>query len=119
MSEENLEELINKMEESVHIESQAKKRMPDFRRLALGLRDDIDKNMLSLLVNDETPTGTVNGSNTAFTLANTPKSGTLKVYVNGQRMQSGSGNDYTLSGVTITFTTAPPTNSVILCDYQK
>lgn len=69
-------------------------------------------------VDSETPTGTVNGSNTDFTLANTPISGSLKVYVNGQRMKAG-GEDYTLSGKTITFVTAPPTGSIILVDYRS
>lgn len=68
-------------------------------------------------VDNETPTGTVNGSNTVFTLANVPKAGTVKVYVNGSRMQTTG--DYTISSATITFNTAPPTTSIILCDYEK
>lgn len=66
---------------------------------------------------DETPSGTVNGSNTAFILANTPVSGSLIVFRDGQRLVGG-GADYTLSGTTITFVTAPATGSVIKCDYQ-
>jgi len=112
-------ELKQKMEEAIQIKSQAKKRMPDFRKLAMGLRGDIDANKESMgtFVDDETPTGTVNGSNKAFVLANTPKSGSEKVFVNGQRMKGG-GEDYTLSDKTITFETAPPTNSIILVDYR-
>lgn len=68
-------------------------------------------------IDDETPTGTVNGVNTIFTLvAKSPEAGSLKVFVNGQRMRVT--DDYTLSGKTITFVTAPPTNSIILCDYR-
>lgn len=67
----------------------------------------------------ETPTGTINGTNTAFTLANSPISGTEMVYKNGQLMNGGSGNDYTISANTITFTTAPKTGTVLLVTYWK
>jgi hypothetical protein len=66
-------------------------------------------------VRNEVPTGTVNGSNKDFVLANTPTAGSLQVYVNGQRFTVTE--DFTLSGATITFVTAPPTTSKILCDY--
>jgi len=69
----------------------------------------------------ETPSGTIDGSNTNFTLANTPTAGTERVFVNGVRMRSGAGNDYTISGGTITFLTGaiPQTDDVILVDYMK
>jgi phage-related tail fiber protein len=54
-------------------------------------------------VDRETPSGTQNGSNAAFTLANTPVAGSEHVYFNGQLQDAGSGNDYTISGNTITF----------------
>lgn len=73
--------------------------------------------MDSHIIENETPTGTVNGVNTDFALAGTPNPSTsLKVFVNGQRMQLTG--DYTLSVNTITFLTAPPTSSIILCDYR-
>lgn len=65
---------------------------------------------------DETPSGTVNGSNTVFTLTSTPLSGSLKVYVGGVRLRVTE--DYTLSGNTITFVSAPETGAIILCDYR-
>lgn len=67
----------------------------------------------------ETPAGTVNGTNPTFTLANTPTSGTVRLYVNGIRQNNGSSNDWTISGGTITFVTAsiPLTGDVILADY--
>ena len=69
------------------------------------------------LVDDITPTGTVNGTNTIFTLANIPSPTTsLRVYVNGQRMTLTE--DFTLSNNTITFVIAPPTGSIIRCDYR-
>jgi hypothetical protein len=44
----------------------------------------------------------VSGSGTSFTLANTPVSGTLRLFGAGQRLTPGAGNDYTISGATIT-----------------
>lgn len=58
-------------------------------------------------VKRETPSGTINGSNVTFTLANTPIAGSEEVFVNGSLLDAGSGNDYTISGDTITFATAP------------
>jgi len=68
------------------------------------------------LVN-ETP----NGSITAFTIDNAPIAGTEHVYVNGVLMNQGSGNDYTISGVTITFQTGaiPQTGDIVLVSYLK
>lgn len=68
---------------------------------------------------EETPSGSINGSNTTFTLANTPTSGTVKLYLNGVRQKSGAGNDYTISTTTITMTTAPVSGDVLLVDYMK
>lgn len=70
-------------------------------------------------VTRETPSGTVNGSNVTFTLANTPVAGTEHVYLNGILQESGSGNDYTISGATITYLTAPLTNDKIRVSYLK
>lgn len=57
------------------------------------------------LATRETPSGTVNGSNTDFTLANIPTSGTEMVFVNGVLQDSGAGNDYTIADDVITFLT--------------
>lgn len=69
----------------------------------------------------EVPTGTINGVNATFTLAATPIAGKECVYVNGIRQQSGAGNDYTISGATITFLSGaiPQTGDNILVDYLK
>jgi hypothetical protein len=69
----------------------------------------------------ETPGGTPNGSNTAFTLANSPSNSgaNLQLYLNGQRLKSGSGNDYTISGANITMLFAPATGDTLLADYLK
>jgi aspartate 1-decarboxylase len=72
-------------------------------------------------VTREVPTGSVNSSNRAFTLANTPVAGSEEVYVNGVLQNSGSGNDYVISTNTITFEVAatPQTGDVILVNYRK
>lgn len=57
------------------------------------------------LVVRETPSGTINGSNPTFTLANTPTAGTEQIFVNGILQDAGAGNDYQISGATITFET--------------
>lgn len=67
----------------------------------------------------EVPTGLMNGSNTVFTLGNTPISGTEEVFKRGLLMNAGAGNDYTISGNTITFARAPISTDVILVNYWK
>jgi hypothetical protein len=52
-------------------------------------------------VYDEEPAVT-NGS-PVVTLANTPIASTHRVYLNGQRMREGVGNDFTIAGAVITF----------------
>lgn len=67
----------------------------------------------------ETPSGSVNGANTSYTLANTPTAGTEQVYLNGLLQEPGAGNDYTISGGTITYLTAPVTGDRIRVSYMK
>lgn len=69
---------------------------------------------------NEVPSGTINGSNVTFTLANTPTSGTVQIYKNGLRQTLTA--DYTISGSTITFSTAPSStgfSDVLIADYLK
>ena len=73
----------------------------------------------SNFVDKEVPSGTINGSNTAFSLANTPISGSEHLYLNGVLMESGSGNDYTISGASITMATAPLTGEKMRATYRK
>src|SRR5690606_26013000 len=71
---------------------------------------------LSDFVFGEVPTGTINGSNVTFTLANTVEPGTERVYLDGVRMKEGSGNDYTIAGDEITFESGqiPQTGQTLL-----
>lgn len=69
-------------------------------------------------VSGETPGGTINGSNDAFTTANNYVAGSLKVYRDGIRLLEGSGNDFTEDGGNdFTMTTAPETGSILQVDY--
>jgi hypothetical protein len=66
---------------------------------------------------DETPSGTINGTNVTFTLAHSPNpAGSLELFLNG--LQQNRGVDYTLSTNTITFTSAPVTSSTLLAWYR-
>jgi hypothetical protein len=68
-------------------------------------------------INGETPSGTINSTNLVFTLANTPVTGKEYIYLNGIRQKRTT--DYTISGSTITFITAPATGNELLADYLK
>lgn len=67
----------------------------------------------------ETPTGTINGSNTAFTLANTPLANTEQIFLNGLLLEPGAGNDYTISGAAITMLQVPATGDRLKACYYK
>jgi hypothetical protein len=67
----------------------------------------------------ETPSGTVNGSNTSFTLVNTPVASTLSLVLDGLTLIQGAGKDYTISGTTITMATAPATAQKLYATYSK
>ncbi len=67
-------------------------------------------------IDDETPQGTINGTNTVFTLSSAPLPLlSLKLYKNGDLLQQNT--DYTLIGTTITFTgqtvTPRPGDSIV------
>ena len=70
-------------------------------------------------VDKEIPSGAINGSNTAFSLANTPVAGSEHVYLNGILLESGSGNDYTISGTNITLLSTPLTGEKLRVTYRK
>ena len=67
----------------------------------------------------ENPTGTINGVNAAFDLsATTILAGSEMVFLNGL-LQEPSGEDYTISGITITFAAAPIIGDRIRVTYVK
>jgi len=65
----------------------------------------------------------VSGSGTTFTLAHTPVSGSVRLYAGGNsnpqsgRHLPGAGNDYTISGATITMLNGSFASGSILADY--
>lgn len=65
----------------------------------------------------EIPSGSVNGSNTVFTLANTPIATTEMVFLNG--VLQNPITDYTISNAVITFVNTPNTNEKIRVTYLK
>lgn len=75
------------------------------------------------MIDDIDATGTpvenevVSGSGTSWTLANTPITGSVKLYGGGIRLTPGVGNDYTISGATIT-TVNPYSAEALLADYR-
>ena len=72
----------------------------------------------SYFVDNIVPSGTINGSNTAFTLPSTPNpADSLKLQYNGQLMKAG-GEDYTLSGATVTLNVAPISGDILLASYR-
>lgn len=67
---------------------------------------------------NETPSGTINGANTTFTLAHTPSpAASLTCFENGVA-QRAAGADFTLATATMTYGVAPPTNTTLVCSYR-
>ncbi len=84
------------------------------------IKSAIKSYLVGLYVVREAPAGLKNGSNTVYTLTNSPVSGTEMVFLNGMLLNAGAGNDYTISGAEITLLTNPPTaEDVILVTYRK
>lgn len=73
----------------------------------------------SNFVDKEIPSGSINGVNTTYTLANTPTAGSEHGYLNGVLQESGASNDYTITGSTITYITAPLTGEKLRFSYRK
>jgi hypothetical protein len=69
-------------------------------------------------IDQETPTGAINGVNAAYTLSQSPSpSASLAVYRNGVRLTTGV--DYTAVGPAITFVTlVPQSGDTLLCSYR-
>lgn len=73
----------------------------------------------SSLLQDETPTGAVNGSNTAFTTARPYIANTLEVFINGVKQKRGTHfTETTPTSGTFTMGDAPLTGDDIMVNYQ-
>lgn len=78
----------------------------------------IDGLWLKNIVEQEVPTGAIDGVNTSFTLSsapNYPKS--VFLYANNMILRQTS--DYSVTGVNITFVTAPPSGTQLYAIYLK
>lgn len=67
------------------------------------------------IIMGEVPTGTVNGANTSFVLANTPQNGAIAFYINGLRQKLTT--DFAIAAATITAVAAPATGDIVTADY--
>jgi hypothetical protein len=68
----------------------------------------------------EAPTGTIDGANATFTLAAAPSPvGSEEVFLNGILLEPGVGNDYTISGVTITMLVVPISGDRLRVSYMR
>lgn len=65
----------------------------------------------------EVPVGNIDGVNTAFVLSKSPVNGSERVYLDGFLQEQGAGNDYTISGSTITYLSPPETRSKLMVSY--
>lgn len=76
-------------------------------------------NLSNFIAINESPAGTINGSNVTFTLAATPVAGTVKLWLNGLLLKATV--HYTISGLTLTMLTGsiPESGDYLLADYLK
>ena len=65
----------------------------------------------------EFPTGTIDGLSTHFILSHTPNGLLFILSLNGLLQHAGSSNDFTLTGATITFNSAPTVGDSIIATY--
>jgi hypothetical protein len=69
-------------------------------------------------IDNETPSGTIDGSNKEFTLANTPSPAASVILLLNGAYQTPAGEDYTLVTATITFENAPVSGSILRAFYR-
>lgn len=73
----------------------------------------------SKIVKRESPVGAIDGVNVLFTVANDMVLNTEEVFYNGQLMEPGVGNDYTISGKEITLAFAPSGSDRVRVSYFR
>lgn len=79
--------------------------------------DAITDNIVEGDIQFEDESANCNGVTVNFTLSNTPITNSVQVFLNGLLQQEGSGKDYTLTGTTVAFVTAPETGDLLLIHY--
>lgn len=85
------------------------------RYLSLSTAGAISAPAVIVQVFDETPSGTMNGSNTSFTFATAPTVGSVRLYYRGIRQRLTT--DFTFSSTTLTLTFAPLSGESLVADY--
>lgn len=71
-------------------------------------------------IDNEIPTGVIDGVNLSYTTQYLFQPSTVKVYLNGLRLSVGVGNDYTIiSNNTIVMNYAPLSGDTITLDYAR
>jgi hypothetical protein len=85
--------------------------------LGAATKQYVDAYATQSFITNETPGGSVNGSNVNFTTASTYATGSLQVYLNGQRLSAGAGVDYVEVAQGFTMQYAPATGDVLLIGY--
>jgi len=70
-----------------------------------------------IFVNKETPSGSINGVNTTYTLENIPSAGSEHLYLNGLLIEDGPYSDYTISSSIITFNEPLLSGMKLNCTY--
>ena len=87
-------------------------------RTLLNVADGATAVTLPTFITREAVTGTKNGTNPTFTLANIPTVGSESLFLNGMLLNPGAGNDYTITGLTITMLTLPISTDILLATYR-
>lgn len=70
-----------------------------------------------IFVNKETPSGSINGVNTTYTLENIPSAGSEHLYLNGLLIEDGPYSDYTISSSIIIFNEPLLSGMKLHCTY--
>lgn len=78
----------------------------------------IDGRFMKKFFEQETPSGTVNGSNVTFTLAQTPQENAAVLLFLDDTLKRQTA-DYSISGVTITMVTAPANGQTLYAFYIR
>jgi len=82
---------------------------------------DVDEHASGIVTDDDIVRNEVvepdTGSDTDYTLANTPVAGTVNIYLNGLLQQPGTGEDYIIDGASIVFASAVDVADTVLADY--
>jgi len=79
--------------------------------------DSITDNIVETDIQVENESSNCDGAETDFTLDNTPVANSVQVFLNGLLQEEGSGKDYTLSGTTVSFATAPESGDILIIHY--